>query len=176
MSTDYRRTFPPDLDGGGPPGDYIRPREFVDSDEDEIFARVAAAFVSDTRRLAANAGRDDPSFHEPHWGHSTGLLRGTLDIDAVHALPERFRVGLFDANESYPVVCRPNFIVDRKLRLAAARMAIKSPTRLRCPTSTPRAARRMSWIFSWRREVRRSTGPGTSSSRGTRERSRCSGR
>jgi hypothetical protein len=125
MSTDYRRTFPPDLDGGGPPGDYIRPREFVDSDEDEIFARVAAAFVSDTRRLAANAGRDDPSFHEPHWGHSTGLLRGTLDIDAVHALPERFRVGLFDANESYPVVCRPNFIVDRKLRLAAARMAIK---------------------------------------------------
>jgi hypothetical protein len=133
MSTDYRRTFPPDLDGGGPPGDYIRPREFADPDEDEIFARVAAAFVNDTRRLPANAGRDDPSFHEPHWGHSTGLLRGTLDIDAVHALPERLRVGLFDASASYPVVCRPNFIVDRRLGLAAGRMAIK----LAYPTAVP---------------------------------------
>ena len=55
-------------------------------------------------------------------GHT---LRGTLDIDAVGALPERFRVGLFDGNASYPVVCRPNFIVDRKLGLAAGRMAIK---------------------------------------------------
>ncbi len=125
MPTDYRRAFPRDLDRGGGLGEYIRPREFVDPDEDRIIARVAAAFVNDTRRLPANAGRDDLSFHEPHWGHSTGLLRGTLDIDAVDALPERFRVGLFAANASYPVVCRPNFIDDRRLRLAAARIAIK---------------------------------------------------
>ena len=125
VEVNYRRTFPPDLDGGGPPGDYIRPREFVDPDEDEIIARVAAAFVNDTKRLPANAGKDDPTFHEPHWGHSTGLLRGTLEIDAVDALPERFRVGLFAGTESYPVVCRPNFIKDRKLRLAAGRIAIK---------------------------------------------------
>ena len=125
MPTNYRRTFPPDLDGGGPLGDYIRPREYLDPDEDEIIARVTAVFVNDTRRLPANAGRSDPSFHEPHWGHSTGLLRGALDIDAVDALPERFRVGLFAGNESYRVVCRPNFIKDRKLRLAAARIAIK---------------------------------------------------
>ena len=125
MSTNFRRAFPPDLDGVGALGDYIRPREVIDPDEDEIFARITAAFVADTRRLPANAGRNDPSFHEPHWGHSTGLLRGTLDIDAVEALPERFRVGLFAASGSYPVVCRPNFIDDRRLRLAAARIAIK---------------------------------------------------
>ena len=125
MSTNYRRTFPPDLDDVDPPGEYIRPREFVDPDEDQIIARVTAAFVNDTRRLPANAGKDDPTFHEPHWGHSTGLLRGTLEIDAVDALPERFRIGLFAGNESYPVVCRPNFIKDRKLRLAAGRIAIK---------------------------------------------------
>jgi hypothetical protein len=141
MSTDYRRTFPPDLDGGGPPGEYIRPREFVDSDEDEIFARVAAAFVSDTRRLPANAGRDDPSFHEPSWGHSTGLLRGTLDIDAVHALPEQFRVGLFDGDGSYRVVCRPTSSSTGSWGLPLPGSRSSSPTRLRCPTSTAPSGR-----------------------------------
>lgn len=125
MATSYRRTFPTDLVGVAEAGNYIRPREYMDPDEDEIIARVAAAFVRDTRALPENAGRNDPSFHEPHWGHSTGLLRGTLDIDQVDALPEQFRVGLFAENESYPVICRPNFIKDKKLRLAAGRIAIK---------------------------------------------------
>lgn len=133
MPINFRRTFPPELDRGEPLGDYIRPREYVDPDEDEIIARVVSIFVNDTRRLPANAGKDDPSFHEPHWGHSTGLLRGKLDVDAVHALPERFRVGLFADNASYQVVCRPNFIKDRKLRLAVGRIAIK----LAYPTPVP---------------------------------------
>ena len=46
-------------------------------------------------------------FTRPHWGHSTAWLRGKLDVDAVHALPERFRVGLFASNASYQVVGRP---------------------------------------------------------------------
>lgn len=133
MSTSYRRTFPSDLEGSDLGGDYIRPREFFDPDEDEIIARVAASFVGDTRRLPANAGKDDPSFHEPHWGHSTGLLRGSLAVDAVDALPERFRVGLFARDESYPVLCRPNFIKDKKLRLAVGRIAVK----LKYPAPVP---------------------------------------
>lgn len=133
MSTSYRRSFRPDLAAGYRPGDFIQPREVVDADEEEIIARVAEAFVRDTRALPANAGRDDPAFHEPHWGHSTGLLRGTLAIDAIDALPERFRVGLFERAASYPVVSRPNFIKDGKLRLNVGRIAIK----VRYPTPVP---------------------------------------
>lgn len=125
MAIDFRRRFPAGLRGDAPRDGYIRPKEFVDPDEDEIVARVVEVFAHDTRRLPAGAGRDDPAFHEPHWGHTTGLLRGTLEIDAVDTLPERFRVGLFAADASYPAVCRPNFIVDPKLRLRVARFALK---------------------------------------------------
>lgn len=125
MPPSYRRRFPSDLDAGYRPGQYIRPREHRDPDEAGVFTRVTAAFVDDTRALPAGAGRDDPRFHEPHWGHTTGLLRGTLTIDAIDALPEDFRVGLFERSASYPAICRPNFIRDRKLRLSLGRIAIK---------------------------------------------------
>lgn len=126
MPRRYRRTFPPGLEAGYAAGEYIRPREIHDPDEAAVFQRVTAAFVDDTRALPAGAGRDDPSgFHEPHWGHTTGLLRGTLSIDAIEALPESFRVGLFERNASYPAIARPNYVRDRKLRLLLARIAIK---------------------------------------------------
>ena len=125
MSIVYQRTFPPDLRDPADEGDYIRPQEVIDPDEERFTAMIRDATVSDTRRLPRHAGRNDSAFHEPHWGHSTGLLRGTLQIDRIEALPAAFRVGLFSAEASYPVVCRPNFIHDKKAKLAAGRMAIK---------------------------------------------------
>lgn len=133
MAISYQRRFPADLARDREPGDYIRPREFVDPDEDLLMRQIRDATVADTRRLPVHAGKNDPSFHEPHWGHGTGLLRGTLTVDSTEALPERFRVGLFEQSSSYPVVCRPNFFQEKKLGLAAGRLAIK----VRYPSALP---------------------------------------
>ena len=79
----------------------------------------------ETSEEATTTRENDPSFHERHWGHTTGLLQGTLAIDRIEALPESFRVGLFARNQSFPVVCRPNAIDDKKAGLSANRMAVK---------------------------------------------------
>jgi hypothetical protein len=125
MSVRYQRQFPRDLEVDEA-GEYLRPKEVVDSDEDRFVAQIRDATVADTRRLKKHAGKDDPTFHEPHWGHGTGLLRGTLEIDRVDALPEQFRVGLFAKKQTLPVVARPNFIHDKGAGLAAGRMAVKA--------------------------------------------------
>lgn len=133
IALSYQRHFPAHIPTGNGHSGYIQPTEYIDPDEDEVIARVRDGFVGDTRRPPEGAGKDDPTFHEPHWGHSTGLLRGTLGIDRISDLPEDFRVGLFERERSYPVVRRPNFIVDKKLRLRAARIAVK----LKYPTPVP---------------------------------------
>jgi hypothetical protein len=121
----YQRKFPSTLGEDEVIDGFLRPREYVDPDEDAVIERVRRDIVDGTLRLPKGAGKDDPSFHEPHWGHGTGLLRGTLEIDRIDALPERFRVGLFGRAQTYAVVCRPNFIHDKKAKLKAARMSVK---------------------------------------------------
>lgn len=133
MSITYQRRFPADLEQDQEAGGYLRPQEHVDPDEDLLISQIRGATVADTRRLPEHAAKDDPSFHEPHWGHGTGLLQGTLAIDSIEALPERFRVGLFEQHASYPVVCRPNFFHEKKVGLAAGRLAIK----VRYPGAVP---------------------------------------
>jgi hypothetical protein len=122
MPISYQRRFPHDVPADD---EYIRPQEYVDPDEERFIRQVQEATVADTRRLPRHAGKNDPTFHEPHWGHSTGFLQGTLAIDRIHALPERFRVGLFAKAQSLEVVCRPNLLQDRGAGVAAARMAVK---------------------------------------------------
>lgn len=121
----YQRQFSGDFPADEVIDGYLRPREIVDPIEEEMSQRISAAFAADTKRLKKGAGVDDPSFHEPHWGHTTGLLQGELVIDDVDALPEQFRVGLFEKNASYPVVSRPNFTKDPDLKFAVSRMAVK---------------------------------------------------
>jgi hypothetical protein len=126
MSIGYQRRIPRDIALEDEPGEYIRWKEYVDPDEVHVVAQLRDATVADTLRLPRHAGKNDPTFHEPHWGHGTGFLQGSLAIDRIDALPERFRVGLFAKNQSMPVVCRPNFIHDRNAGLGAARMAVKA--------------------------------------------------
>jgi hypothetical protein len=133
MFVKYQRHIPTTAAGLEDMGEYIRPKEYVDADEDQFIAQIRDATVADTRHQPKDAGKNDPAFHEPHWGHTTGVLQGTLVVDRVEALPEAFRVGLFAKNASYPVVCRPNFIHDKKAKLAAGRMAVK----LKYPASVP---------------------------------------
>jgi hypothetical protein len=133
MFTTYQRQIPPTAAGLEDMGEYIRPKEYVDPDEDRFIAQIRDATVADTRHQPLHAGKKDAAFHEPHWGHTTGMLQGTLVVDRVDALPEAFRVGLFAKNASYPAVCRPNFIHDKKAKLAAGRMAVK----LKYPTAVP---------------------------------------
>lgn len=121
----YRRVFPAGLAPDRVIDGYLVPREVADGDEAELTRRVSAAFAAQTLRLPKLAGRDDPDFHESHWGHTSAILRGTLKIDRIEALPERFRVGLFSRNRDYQVVARSGIIRDRDLNLAAHRLALK---------------------------------------------------
>jgi hypothetical protein len=125
VAIQYARPFPPRSPGEDEAGDYLRPKEFVDPDEEVFVQLVREGIVGDTRKLAKHAGKDDVAFHEPRWGHTTGLLQGTLAIDRIEALPERFRIGLFAHEGSYQVVARPNMIVDKKAGLIASRVAVK---------------------------------------------------
>lgn len=104
---------------------YLVPEEVVDPDEDEIARRVVAGFEGDSLRRPAGAALADPTFHEPHWGHTTGFLQATLEIDDIAALPEPFRVGLFATERSYPAVVRVNYVLDPDLKLMIGRMSIK---------------------------------------------------
>lgn len=122
----YKRRFANDIAADELVDGYLKPREILDPDEAEITHRVSAAFSADSNRLARNAGRDDPAFYEPHWGHTTGLVRGTLEITDVKALPKRFRVGLFAKKLSLPVVARVGMTKDTNLNYAVNRLSIKA--------------------------------------------------
>lgn len=121
----YRRRFPPTQDEDQTIDGYLRPREYVDPDEDELNERVVQMFLASTRKVKPGVGKDDPAFHEQHWGHTSGLIRGTLEIDRIEALPERFRVGLFSNAGSYPVIGRPNALVDNVAKFSTMRFGIK---------------------------------------------------
>jgi hypothetical protein len=129
----YTRRFPLDVPGEDDASDYLRPKEFVDPDEGVLVELLREGVVRATRKLAKHAGKGDASFHEPSWGHTTGLLQGTLMIDRIEALPERFRVGLFAREASYPIVARPNVI--ERGRVIAGRLAVK----LKYPSPVPNA-------------------------------------
>lgn len=133
VPTGYRRVFSADLPADQLADGYLVPHEVHDPDEPSLSARISEAFANDSLRRPRNAGRDDPMFHEPHWGHTGAILRGTLDVDAVDALPARFRVGLFARNASYPVVARSGVVKDPDLGFAVHRLALK----LRYPDAVP---------------------------------------
>ena len=66
-------------------------------------------------------------FIDPHWGHTTGNLYGTLTIqDDLSVLHPDLRVGLYASGGSYEVFARPNFLDDGKgLPIAINRMSLK---------------------------------------------------
>ena len=131
--TPFVRRFPDGLSDDGFAGDYLRPQEVIEADETAMTPRVASAVASDTLRRPKNASHDDPTFHEPHWGHTSGLLRGELVIDRIENLPAAFRVGLFAVEADYPVVARCGVTKDPVLGFSVNRIALKLET----PTPVP---------------------------------------
>lgn len=125
VASPYKRRFAADFPADETEDGYLKPLEVVDEDEPDISRRVSEAFSADSRRLARDAGRNDPDFYEPHWGHTSGLLPGTLEINDIERLPEQFRVGLFKENRSYPVVARVGVTRDTNLKFAVNRVAVK---------------------------------------------------
>lgn len=120
-----KRVFPGAMPDDEVANGYLIPHEVYEADEDTIAERVSGALEDQTRQYTPLIGRDDPTFHEPHWGHTNGVLRGTLRIDAIENLPEDFRVGLFAENREYPVVARSGLAKDPDLGFAINRLAIK---------------------------------------------------
>ncbi len=121
----YRRIFASDLPDNARSDGYLSPHEVIDPDEDVIAQRVSDAFSAQTSRYEKNAGKGDTAFHEPHWGHTNGILHGTLSIGSIENLPEQFRVGLFATDRNYPVVVRSGVSEDRDLGFAVNRLAVK---------------------------------------------------
>lgn len=121
----YQRRFAGDLPPDETIDGYLKPHEFIDQDEGALARRVASRIAADSLRQKKNAGRQDPMFHEPHWGHTSGLLRGELVIDRIDALPARFRVGLFSASGKFPLVARSGIAKDPTLGFAVNRIALK---------------------------------------------------
>ena len=131
----HRRVFAKGLGDDEEMGGYLLPREVFDPDEDKIAEKVTAAFSAQTLQHKENIGREDPDFHEPHWGHTNGIIGGTLSIDQIENLPEAFRVGLFAKGGTYPVVARSGVAVDRDIGFAINRLALK----LKYPDPVPNA-------------------------------------
>jgi len=129
----HRRKFSNGLPEDAINDGYLSPREIVDPDEDAIAKRVSDAFTAQTRKHQKNIGKDDPAFHEPHWGHTNGILHGTLSIDRTENLPKAFRVGLFAEDRAYAVVARSGMAVDRDIGFAINRLAVK----LKYPEAVP---------------------------------------
>ncbi len=120
-----KRVFAGDLPEDRIEDGFLVPREVTDPDEESLFKAAAASVAAHTLALRKNAARDDETFHEPHWGHTSAMLRGTLEINRIGNLPPQFRVGLFAQQRSYPVVARAGIAKDPDLGLAAARLALK---------------------------------------------------
>ena len=120
-----KRVFPANLPKDRVENGYLIPQEVFDPDEETLFQRAAASVAAHTRALKKNAARDDETFHEPHWGHTSAMLRGTLKIDKLENLPEPFRVGLLAQDREYAVVARSGTQKDPDLGFVATRLAIK---------------------------------------------------
>ena len=120
-----KRVFAADLPADRVEDGYLVPHEVFDPDEDTLFQRASAAVGAHSKALTKNAGRDDEMFHEPHWGHTSAMLRGTLSIDGIDRLPEPFRVGLFAQERNYAVVARAGTQKDGDLSFTTSRLALK---------------------------------------------------
>jgi len=123
---------------------YLLPQEFEDPDEADIIDKLATSFANDTiEELPEGAGLAPDGnlnyrFIDPHWGHTTGQLYGSLKVDsaALDVLHPDLRVGLFANGADYEVFARPNFLDDGKaLPIAINRMSLK----LRMPHLVPNA-------------------------------------
>lgn len=125
VTSPYQRRFAGDLPPDENIDGYLKPREIVDADEGAVARRVAARIAADSLRRPRHAGRNDPMFHEPHWGHTSGLLRGELVVDRIDALPARFRVGLLSAPGTFPLVARAGIAKDPTIGFAVNRVALK---------------------------------------------------
>ena len=130
-----KRVFAGDLPSDEVVNGYLLPKEIIDDDEEGLTKKVVDAFSAQTRGKTKNIGSDDPTFHEPHWGHTNGVLRGTLQINQIDNLPEAFRVGLFAQKADYPVVARSGLARDYDLGFAINRLAVK----LEMPENIPNA-------------------------------------
>lgn len=102
---------------------YLKAREVEDEDEAEVFDRLAKLFVSD--QTAPGAGKADPDHQDPHWGHTTVLLKGDLTIDDLGWLPDDLRLGLFAQERAYDVVARSNLLYDDQPLIAINRLSLK---------------------------------------------------
>lgn len=130
-----KRVFAADLPQDRVENGYLVPKEVFDPDEESLIKGAAENFVKQTRTIKKNAGRDDPMFHESHWGHTSAILRGRLNIDRIENLPAQFRVGLFAQKAEYSAVARAGITKDRDINLAVDRLAVK----LEYPEPVPNA-------------------------------------
>ncbi|MGH1575806.1 hypothetical protein [Planktotalea sp.] len=105
-------------------GEFLVPEEFHDSDETALFEELSHLFASDVTKHPKGIGKRNPDHQDAHWGHSTGLVNGTLTIDQIDNLPEQFRVGLFESNGNYKIIGRPNYLYEHPT-IAVARLALK---------------------------------------------------
>lgn len=113
--------------------EYLRPQEFKDPDEHDLFEKLKATFESDTKdeleecEAYTNADKEKlrSDFIDPHWGHTTGQVQGRLEINRIENLHEDLRVGLFKKVGSYDVFGRPNYLYDPKLPIAINRLSLK---------------------------------------------------
>ena len=120
-----RRVFAADLPADRVENGFLIPHEVIDPDEESLFREAAGSVEKHTLALKKNAARDDETFHEPHWGHTSAMLRGALTIDGIENLPEPFRVGLFAQNRGYAVVARAGTQKDSDVGLTSSRLALK---------------------------------------------------
>lgn len=130
-----KRVFAGDLPSDEVVNGYLLPKEVIDDDEEELTKTVVDAFTAQTLGKKKDIGNDDLTFHEPHWGHTNGVLRGNLQINQIDNLPEAFRVGLFAQEAAYPVVARSGLARDYDLGFAINRLAVK----LDMPKNIPNA-------------------------------------
>ena len=120
-----KRVFAADLPNDRVENGYLIPHEVFDADEEALFQKAAISVAAHTKALKKNTARDDETFHEPHWGHTSAMLRGRLKIDKIENLPEQFRVGLFAQGREYAVVSRSGAVKDPDLNFIATRLALK---------------------------------------------------
>ncbi len=113
---------------------YLIPQEVRDADEDDIIAKLQTSFANDTteelapRAAIAADGGLNYRFIDPHWGHTTGNMHGTLTVNDADlgVLPDDLRAGLYATGGTYEVFARPNFLDDGKaLPIAINRMSLK---------------------------------------------------
>jgi hypothetical protein len=110
------------------------PLEVWDEDENDIITKLETSFANDTTeeltpRCAFAADGDlNYRFIDPHWGHTTGNMFGTLEINEsdLSILHKDLRAGLFKSGGTYEVFARPNYLDDGKtLPIAINRMSLK---------------------------------------------------